>query len=105
MDDLRNGCLDTQATAIPIGAYVVREVIGVARDAQIVICLSEAPSACDQFPFVVPLQSGARYDVKDSIGAITLVRLIAASLHLEVIDIFWINSRSQIACNVGVRYF
>src|ERR1700753_3559115 len=105
MDDLRDGSLDTQAAAIAIDSHGVRQIFCMTCDAQVIICLAETAAACDQFALVIPLQASAGNDIEHPVGTVTLVRLVAASLYLAVVNILGIHGGAQIACNVGVRNF
>src|ERR1700722_5506838 len=74
-----------------------------AGDAQVIVRLPETTAARDQFAFIVAFQAGAGHDIEYTVGAIPLVRLVAAALHFEIIDVLWVDGRPQITGDIGVR--
>ena len=68
----------------------------------LVIGLIEISCTDHKIAFLIAFKTGARRDVEDSIGAVAIVGVVAASLNFEVINILGVNLRSQIGGDVGV---
>src|ERR1700722_17363351 len=100
--DLRHRSLNSQIAAIAVDAGVIGEPFGVAAEAEGIVGLIEISGAQYNLCFIVPLESGARHDVEDSIGAISKIRAVAAAAHLEIVDVLGIKLRSKVRRDVGV---
>ena len=73
-----------------------------ASDAELVVGLVEIARAQNKFGLAIALESGARHDIEDTVGPVAELRTIAAAADFEIIDIFRIELRPEIRCDVGV---
>ena len=55
-----------------------------------------------QFHLVVALEAGARNDVEHAVRAVAIRGRVAAALGLQVVDVFRIDLRADVAGDVGV---
>src|ERR1700733_12894938 len=77
-----------------------------AAEIELIVRLIPIAKAGDEFGFVVPLETTSRHDVENSIGAVSIVGVVAASLNLEIINVLGVDHRAQIGSDVcvGHRY-
>ena len=67
-----------------------------------IVGLVEIAGAEDEFRFAVALESGARHDVEDAVGAVAEFRSVAAAADFEIVDVLGIELRSEVGGDVGV---
>src|SRR5215831_1826046 len=63
-----------------------------------------AAIAGHQLSLARALEAGARRHVENAVGSVAILGRIAASLHLDVIDILGTELRADVAGDVGVGY-
>ena len=102
MNNLRNGRLESEITAIAVHAYIVGKALGVAAETKGVIRLIKVSDAQNQFGLIVALEAGARHNVEYAISSIAKFRAVAAAINLHVVDVFGIKLRSNVGGDVGV---
>ena len=73
-----------------------------AAEIDLIVRLKEIPQAENELGFGVALESGAGSDIEDAIGAIAIISRVAAALDFEVIDIFGVDLRAEMAGDVGI---
>jgi hypothetical protein len=66
MDHLRVGSLQAEIAAIALDARIVREVVRMASDAEIILSLAEIPRGGVEFGLVGPAETALRDDVEDA---------------------------------------
>src|SRR6201999_465252 len=91
--------------AISVEARVVGETLRVIAKAQLVVGLEKIAGAEHQFGLPVSFKSGPRSDVKYSVCPVADVGGITAALDFQIVDVFGVDLRAEIAGDVGVRYF
>ena len=94
--------LQPVVAAISVHAGVISKALGVSSATDLVVGLIEISEAGDQIAFLVAFKAGSRHDVEDSVGAVAVIGVVAAALNFQIIDIFGIDLRAQIAGDVGV---
>ncbi len=72
-------------------------------EVQLIVGLIPITKAGDKFCLVVALESAPRHDVENSIGPVSFVCLVAASLHLKIIDVLGIYLWTQVAGDICIR--
>ncbi len=102
LNDGGGWCFKAQTRAIEVDAAIVSQLPGVTAEIEVVISLIEIAEAGDELSVIVSFESSAWRDVKNSVGAVAEVGRVAAALHLEHVDVFWIDLRTEIACDVCV---
>ena len=70
----------------------------------LIVRLIKVSEACDQVAFLVALEAGSRLHIKDAVGPVPVLRLVAASLDFDVVDVLRIELRSHICGDFGVRH-
>jgi len=98
----RNRGLKSVIASIPVQAGIVSKSLGVPSATDLVVSLIEISGADHEIAFPVAFKTGAGRDVEDSVGAVAIVGVVAASLNFEVVDILGIDLRAHIVGNVGV---
>ena len=73
-------------------------------EADLIVGVVEAAVVGNEFGLAVALESRARHDVEDSIGAVAVFGIVAAALNFEVIDVFGIELRADVRSDVGVGH-
>ena len=68
----------------------------------LVIRLVKTSNRGDEIAFVIALKASAWHDVEDSVGAVSVVCVVAAALNFEVIDVLGIDLRPQIVRDIRV---
>ena len=102
VDHLRNGRLQSQIAAVAVHAGVVGKALGMAAEAELVVGLVEVAEAGDQFGLVVALESGARGDVEDAVGAVAKLRAVTAAVGFQILEILGIELRPEVGGDIGV---
>src|SRR5271168_1065479 len=69
---------------------------------QLIVGLEPVAETGNQFTLIVPLEPAAGDDIEDSVRAVSVVRFIAASLHLQIVNVLRVNHRAQVRGNVRV---
>ncbi len=64
--------------------------------------LEEVAGGEDELGCAVALESGARDDVEDAVGAVADVGGVAAALDFEVVDVLRVDLGGEVGCDVGV---
>src|SRR5438876_12238087 len=90
--------------AIPAHAGVVGKTIAVAAEADLIVGGIEAAVVENQLAFTIALEAGARDHVEHSIGAVAKLGRVAATLHLDGINVLRIELRANIAGDVGIGH-
>src|SRR6202521_3799602 len=103
MNYLGRGRLEPEIAAVSIQAGVEGKPRRVPAAADLVIGLIEVSEAQDEIALFVPLKAGTRDDVEDSVGSVSIIRVVAAALDLEIIDVLRTDLRPHIAGNIRVR--
>src|ERR1700735_304212 len=77
-----------------------------AAEVDLIVCLIPIAEADDEFRLIVALETASGHDVEDSIGAVSIVGIVAASLDLKIINVLGVDYRAQIGGDVcvGHRY-
>ncbi len=104
VDDLGHRRLEPEIAAVAADAAVVGEPFGVPSEIELVVRLAVAAGAHDQLRFIVAFEAGARHHVEDAVGAVAVLRVVAAPLHVQVIHVLRIELRSDIGGDVRVRH-
>ena len=94
----------TKVSAVTVQAGVVGETFGMASEADLVVGLVEAAVAADPLAFVRALEAGARHDIEHAVGAVAVFGRVAAAPDLDVINVFGIELRTDVARNIGVGH-
>ena len=94
--------LKSVVAAIPIEARVVGKSLGVPAEVDLIVRLKPVAETGDEFRFIIPLEAGAGDDIKDSVSPVSVISFVAASLHLQIINVLGINCRAQIARDIRV---
>ena len=102
MNDLWRRRLKAEIAPVSIKAAVVRESRRVSAATDVVVGLIKISEAGYQIALVVSLEARSRHRVEDSVSSIAIIRIIAAALDFEIIDVLRIELRSHIACDVRV---
>ena len=74
-------------------------------EANLIVRRVEAAVAGHQLGFVTALEPAASDHVENAVSAVAVLRRIAAALGFEVIDVFRIELRSDVARNVGIGHW
>jgi hypothetical protein len=101
--DLADGSLQPQITAVAVDARIVSKLLCMPAEIELIVGLVPVPQGHYQLRFIVAFKTGARNYVENAIGSVAVISRIAAALDLEIIDVLWVNLRSQIARDVCVR--
>src|SRR5246127_4866435 len=99
---LRHWRLQAEIAAVSVPARVVGKALGGAAEAELVVGLIEISHAQNEFSLPIPFETRAWNDVENSIRAVTEFRAIAPAADFEVVDIFGIELRSEVGCDIGV---
>src|ERR1700735_3294174 len=75
-----------------------------ASEVELVIRLLPIAESEDEFRLIVALEAAAGHDVEDSIRAVSVVGVVAASLDLEIVNIFGVDYRPQIGGYICVGH-
>ncbi len=75
-----------------------------AAEVELIVCLIPIPEAGDEFRLVVSLETASRHDVEDSIGAVSIVGVVAATLNFEIINVLGVNYGAQIGGDIRVGH-
>src|SRR2546425_7740431 len=102
MQNRGSGSLQAEIGAIAAHAGVIGKSISVAAEVELIIGLIEVANTEDELGFVVALESGARGDVENAVGAIAVVGGVAATLRLKSINILGIDLRAEVAGDIRV---
>ena len=70
----------------------------------LVVCLVIAPITEDEIAFSIALEACSGYDVEDSVGAVAVFGVITTALDFDIVDVFGIDLRADVAGNVCIRY-
>src|SRR5258708_33925534 len=62
----------------------------------------ERSKCCEKLAFPVSLEAGPGYRVEDAVGTVAIRGRISAALCFEVIDILWVNLRTDVAGDIGI---
>src|ERR1700732_5016594 len=102
MNDFFVRCHQAEIAPVPVDTRIVRKVVGVPADTERIVRLAEVAGAYNELAFVVALEAGARHDVEDAIGAITLTGAVAATFDFQVGDVLRIDLWAQVARDVRI---
>ncbi len=102
MNDFGNRGFQAEIGAIGVDAGIVRKTLRMAAEADLIVRLIEIPGADDEFGLIIALESGSRRDIKNAVGAITIIGGVTAALGFDVIDVLGIDLRTDIASDVRV---
>ena len=91
--------------AVAVEAGVVGELFGVIAEVELVVGLEEVAGGEDEFGLAVALETSARHDVEDAVGAVADIGGVAAALDLDVVDVFGADLSGEVAGDVGVGDF
>ncbi len=96
--------LQAVVAAISVQARVIGEALGVPAEIELIVGLIPIAERDDQFRLVVALEAGAGHDIEDPVRAVSVLRIVAAALNFEIIDVLGVNLRAQIGGDIGVGY-
>ena len=96
------GVCNPSLTPISVQAGVVSEALGVTSAADLVVGLIEVSSRDHEIAFPIAFKPGSGHDIEDSIGAVSVVGIIAASLYFEIINVLGIDLRPEIVGDVCI---
>src|SRR5712691_6983445 len=102
VDDGRGRSFEAKIGAVAVEAAVVGQALGVTAKIKLVIGLEKIADAGDEFSVTVAFESCARGYVEDAISAVAEIGGITSPLHLDSVNVFWINLRAEIAGDIGV---
>ena len=97
VEDLGDGWGEAVVAAVAVEAGVVGEFFGVVAEAELVVGLEEVAGGEDEFGLAVALEAGAGDDVEDAVGAVADVGGVAAALDFDVVDVFGVDLRAEVA--------
>jgi hypothetical protein len=100
--DLPDGWGEAVVAAVAVEARIVGEFFGVVAEVELGVGLVEAAGGEDELGLAVALEAGARDYVEDAVGAVAGVGGVAAALDFDVVDVFGIDLRAEVAGDVGV---
>src|SRR5260370_9736669 len=103
VSDRGSRSLQPEIGAIAAQAGVIGEAIRVAAEIDLIIRLIKVAGGEDEFGFVVAFESGAWGDIENAVGAVAVVRGVAAALRLQRVNVPGIDLRAEGAGDVGVR--
>src|SRR6202044_3600068 len=104
VNHLPDGRLQTVVAAISVYARVIRETLGVPSEIELIVGLVPIAETGDKLRLIVALEAGAGHDIEDSVRAVSVLRIVAAALNFEIVDVFGIDLRAQIGGDIGVGY-
>ena len=103
VNDVGDRRAQPQVAPIAIPADEVRKALRVAANAHLIVGLVEVAGAHHQFRVVVAFEPASRNDIEDAVGAVTVLGVVAAAMHLQEIDVLRIELRPDVAGDVRVR--
>src|SRR5262249_48378599 len=103
MKDFGNRGFQTVVTAIAVDAGVVSETLCVIAETKLVVCLIKVPVRNEQLSLALAFKTTAGNDIENAVSAITVFCRITAALTLQIVDVFWIELRSDSIGDVRVR--
>ena len=74
-----------------------------AAEIELIVGLIPIAKARHQLRFVVAFEAGSGNHVENSVGAVAVIRIIAAALHFEIVDVLGIDLRPEIARDIRIR--
>src|SRR5437762_12599941 len=104
MQDIGAGGFQSKVGAVTGNTAIVCEAISVIAETELVIGLVKAAIAGDQLGLTIAFESGAGYDIEDTVRAIAILGGVAATLDFEVVDVLGIELRTDVRGNVSVGY-
>jgi hypothetical protein len=102
--DLSDRSLQSIIASVSVCAQIVRKPLRVSSAADLVIGLIEISEAGGKIAFPVAFETGPRHDIEDAVRAVSISGLVAASFHLQIIDVLGVNHRAQIGGDIRVGY-
>jgi hypothetical protein len=99
---LRNGWSQSVIAAIPVEACVPRELIAVAREAQLVVRLEKTARRQHQFAVANPIEPRTRHYVEHAVRPVAQRCVVAAAIDLQRLDVLGIDLRCHVGSDVGV---
>ena len=94
--------LQSIVAAIAIHARKVGELLSVAAKIHLIVGLVERAESGEEFALVVALEAGARDHIEEAIGAVAIGSRVAAALRFQIVDVFGIDLRPDVAGDVRV---
>ena len=85
--------LQSQVAAVAVDAGVVRKFFRVSAEIQLIIGLKPVSKSGHQFGLVVALKARPRHHVEFAIRPVAQARIVAAALHLQIIDVLRVDLR------------
>ena len=73
-----------------------------AAEVHLIVGLVKRAEGREQLGFVASLEARSRHDVEDAVRAVAVSGGIAAALRLQIVDIFRVDLRSDIARDIGI---
>ena len=104
MKNLRYRSLQAQVCAIARQASIIRKPFRMVAETDLVIRVVVAAIAGHQLALPIALEPGARDDVEDTVGTVSVFGRVAATLYFQVVDVLGIELRADVRCDIGVRH-
>src|SRR5439155_19459191 len=95
---------NAEIAAVAVHADIVGKPFGVATEVELVVGLVEIAKTSDQFGFAVALESGARNDVEDAVGAVAKLGAVTSAIDFKVVDVFGVELWPKVGSDISVGH-
>src|SRR5262245_40809107 len=97
-------CLEAVVAAVSIQAEIISKAVGMVAEAKLIVSGFVIGIAGHQFALPASLKAAASDNIEHAIGPIAEFCRVASTLDLDIIDVLWVELRTDIAGDIRIRH-